>query len=378
MLDAEAYPHILTSIFAQATLSSLYTLRATSRTLRDQIDAKLASHVMSFSDGRYASRVAPTHRLPRPISDLSQNVKILDIQAPSVEWSKPYHPYESNVEDDTSSTLGQLSISASPNCRCGWPTLAPPPHLAPFADPAAFPNLHTVRRWGPHTCWIPPAAAKVTHFGGEADSEGGKVPDEVMWYIHSPDDVSRFIRLDLPGEGKVGGDIARYGIAGRRVAALFEMAEEMDAAGVVDSADEEDSDYDEEEEVNGQEGGKEGKENENEGCNRTSKSKKTRASLADGFAALLAMFWLDDPEEEEAWWALVDVEKWSVWAESSEDVVQTIRKRVSRCCAHADWNAEEMAAIDEKLRFMSAQEYRAEVGEGVWELEMDDHGWVFK
>jgi hypothetical protein len=336
-LDAEAYPHIFRAIVAATPPAGLLALRAASKTLRDTVDARLASHILLWTDGRVSSRLLPTGRLPRPLPELAEHVAIADLQAPHVDWSR----YDSDGAPD-----------ATPHrCRCGWSTTRPPAHLADLV----LPNLATIRRWGPHTCWAPPAPRRVTHYGGAPDAEGGAVPDEVVWYLHSPGAPSRFNRLDLGAE-------PRYVIGGARTGALFGMIEELKVQREVDSADEAEC---------------------GSGCSSCSECGETRvttrkvrtpATRADHFAALLAMFWLDDEDEDGAW-VLVDVEEWPEW-DGLRGVAAAIRERVARCCVAAHWDEAQMAGIDKKLRFLSTEEYEAEIGE-VAVLEGDDHEWAF-
>ncbi|BEJ13889.1 hypothetical protein CspHIS471_0310630 [Cutaneotrichosporon sp. HIS471] len=153
--------------------------------------------------------------------------------------------------------------------------------------------------------------------------------------------MSRFNRID-------DGGVPRYVVAGARTGALFNMIDEWGVKQEVDGADELEADND---------------------SNETNK-----ASLADHFAALLAMFRLDD-EDEDATWALVDVERWPQF--EGVEVKDAIRARVARCCVAANWDEGQMEGIDQKLRFLTMSEYQEEMG-NVAALERDDHGWAFE
>lgn len=371
ILDADAYPHIFTSILLSAPYPSLLALRTTTRVLRDAIDARLAKHILVFEDGRLASRLAPRGRLPRPLSEVGEHVRVLDIKPPRLPLLAPTDPLSLRL------TIPEpFPIMTSPlpgRCRCGLSESIPPPHLRPLA--LSLPNLTTVRRWGDHTCWSPAAKAGITHFRAEADDDP-RIADEAMWYLHSPSASSRFNRLHLPGGG-----VEKYSLAGERVRELFEKVDKMGGVEACESADEEaeaeaeaGEDADDEGEVKGA------------GTRERKNGKKTpahtpahpHASRADGFAAFLALLWLDDPEDEDESWALVDVEHWSVWDDAERgDVARIIKERVWRCLVNAGWDEDELEAAEDKLRFLSGEEYRAEVGEEVAALEMDDHAWKF-
>ncbi|BEI90691.1 uncharacterized protein CcaverHIS019_0307610 [Cutaneotrichosporon cavernicola] len=332
MLDANTYPHILRSIVTATPPNGLLCLRTASKSLRNAVDARLSSHILVWENGRISSRLLPFQCLPRPLPELAEHVKILDIQAPHVEWGD-----EENRMCDLSISNSSRSISrpsSTPTCRCGWSAL---PHALP-----PLPNLQTVRRWGPHTCSAPPSPQTVTHYGPAIDAEGGPVPDKLVWYLLSPAAVSRFNRID-------DGGVPRYVVAGARTGALFNIIDELGFKKEVEGVDELEADND---------------------SNETNEA----VSLAYHFAALLSMFWLDD-EDEDATWALVDVESWPQF--EGVEVKDAIRARVARCCAAANWDEGQMEGIDQKLRFLTMSQYQQEIGE-VAALERDDHGWAFE
>ncbi|GMK53797.1 hypothetical protein CspeluHIS016_0103830 [Cutaneotrichosporon spelunceum] len=343
MLDIldEEHPYILQSVVAATPPDSLLSLRAASVALRDSVDARLAAHVLLWADGRVSSRLLPTGRLPRPLSALADRVKTLDVQAPPLR------------ADNARASASALSHSG-PTCRCGW-TSTPPHDLPPL------PHLETVRRWGAHTCWAPPAPRTVTHYGPALDADSGHVPERVVWYLHSPAAVSRFNRLDV-------GDAPRYVIGGARTGALFDMIDELGVKAEVESAD---AQAQAQAEGRGEVGG----EHERRGKGSGEGESRRRASVADHFGALLAMLWLLDHDEDGVW-TLVDAESWPQW-EGRGDVEAAIRGRVARCCVVANWDKKQLEGIERKLRFLSLAEYEAEIGEVAALEGDDDHGWRF-
>ncbi|CAK9780464.1 hypothetical protein CC85DRAFT_300385 [Cutaneotrichosporon oleaginosum] len=320
-IDAGAYPHILCAIVAAAPPAALLTLRATSKSLREAVDTRLASHVLLWADGRVSSRLLPSGRLPFRLADLADHIHILDIQ-----MFVPRRPGDSGLRVLQDRFLW-ARCDANTRCNCGWSRLAQP-RFPPM------PHLRAVRRWGPHTCWAP-AVPRLTHFEASHHADTWHVPDDVAWYILPTWAVSRFNRVDVDAR-------PRYVLAGTRTRGLFGMVDEWNVKRAVDRADKEDE--------------------------------ERSATRADYFAALLAMVWLHD-EDKDGKWTLVDVESWPEW-EGATGVADTIRQRITRCCVAAHLYKGKKAGIEDKLRFISSEEYEEEMGE-LAALEEDDHEWKF-
>lgn len=348
MLDAGAFPHIFRAIVASTPPDGLISLRAACKSLRKEVDADLATHVLLWNNGRVSSRLLPKGRLPRPLSELCDHVKTLDIQP--MDWVE--YPPDSESGDDPPS---QERPDAFPCGRIATHTLP------------LLPHLRTVRRWGRLVYWAPPARLRVTHYPTN-DSEGQPIRGQAMWYMHSPSAMSRLNRLDIGFRTP-----PRYVMAGARTGALLDRIEEHKVKRAVDSTndvecgghcDAECSECDRSCRGEGQECGA-----------KTGKGKvRTPASRADHFAALLAMLWLEEKYKGDEW-VLVDVESWPQW-EGMCGVAEAIRERLKQCCAAAGWNEAQMKEIERRLRFLSGKEYEEEIGEAA-ALELDDHRWRF-
>lgn len=145
-LSADMYPHIMDKIIAAAPFASLLALRAASKDMCTRIDKRLVDHVLLWSDGRMASRLAPHKRLPRHDWDrypeLAEALRVVDIQsgryysfAPPDRWIIWDH--------QTITPPGQY-------CTCAWRQWYPSSNTLGTYFPKV--KIPVLRRWGDHSC----------------------------------------------------------------------------------------------------------------------------------------------------------------------------------------------------------------------------------
>ncbi|GMK53802.1 hypothetical protein CspeluHIS016_0103880 [Cutaneotrichosporon spelunceum] len=378
-LDATAYPHILDSILSQAGYASLLALRTASRALKEICDTRLFEHVLVFADGRVASRLAPRASLPllppsptalenSYLNDLSSHldtddptrvptvrltdaeikVMVVDIQCPHFDWAELRDV--SHLDD---------------NCPCGAPMRTPtgwdasretsreastgscvpvPRHLAPLHGLDL--SHTTVRRTGPHECWVPRGANALEHLGSAYTRAGGE------WYIFSPSSPSR-ANMIRRGEREV------FVLAGEGVRHILEAIRHPKARQRLEdqwSTDSEDGEEEEEEE-----------EEEDTG-------------LVDRCAGVIADFWVAMPPDALQTWVLVDAESWPSWSDGKHfplSVEAGLRGAIRSRLVAAGMNSGQIQAVEQRLRFANWGEYVADIGPELVSLESDDHGFIF-
>ena len=393
MLDAAAYPHIFDAIFAAAPSTTFPALRATSRELRNAVDARLARRILVFADGRIASRLAPRGRLPRPLAELGAHVRVLDWQHPASFFdslgSFPWKDWEltrthsderltpdRRVWDGLSGLMDALTLPSIAFsgwlCPCGRLCAQPPAHLASFADPGLLPALQTVCTWGSHDCWTPRAHVRLQFQG---DTTLG-FPPLIHLYIHSPAAASRFNII------KVGDELHRRVVwAGMHTECLLKAS--IDLRRLEEQASTHAQDPQEVTQV-----------------------VRTPTEIAELFAALLARWiatafseafseaafvepiptnptrkyaallaeWLtftDGHDDEVGDFVLVDVEAWPGF-EGLGAVRDVLSETLQEYCTRYG-----NAGRADKVRFITTTQYEEEMGEEA-ALEADEHWWKFE
>lgn len=350
-----------------------------------------------------------------------------DSPAPSTSnLAYAFTPSSSGPAPPPSSTSNSASTSgafaagsntgsfASPSPRpFGLPNIYSSPRPTPPPLPLHLAPLHgldlsraTVRRWGPHECWVPRGARSLEHLGSAYTQR----TSGTEWYIFSPGMPSRANLIREEGVGREVFTLAGEGVRHVLDAIRHPRAERGEgggggvagggvAGGLAEGHDGQGEGHGEEEGgEGGGEGGAEGlgldalddaapepdtsstSADSGWDSSDTDSEDEEDTGLVDRCATVMADFWLAIPPEAHHTWILVDVESWPSWADGKHlpaSVEAGLRAGVRRRLTQAGWAEGKIQATEGRLRFATMGEYEHDIGAEVVALEGDDHGFIF-
>ncbi|BEJ13903.1 hypothetical protein CspHIS471_0310770 [Cutaneotrichosporon sp. HIS471] len=188
MSFADAYPHLWDAIFSAAPYPSLLRLRATSKSVRDEVDARLCSHlairlpgdeVRAIMDDELVRLPADWRTHAKSVHTLSLVPSVRTVSLPNaadlicsftptsgdVLWTmdrismgEAFDRLEALSGFSAWNAAGHLAAWASQECWCGARRGVPIPLLA---EMAALVKVKTIRSWGMHVCAIPIIAERI-------------------------------------------------------------------------------------------------------------------------------------------------------------------------------------------------------------------------